>query len=100
MINWCRAAQRCKWNQRIKKRLTSSQSQAKIGIGSQIRERKLAAGLFDLGTTLTHLEPGIALANHVDSAPSFDDLAIGVAVFQRANTADNFHRIDLVGRIV
>ena len=63
-------------------------------------ERLLAAGLFDLGTALAHLELWIALANHVDSATSFDDLAIGMAVFQRANAADNFHRIDLAGRIV
>jgi len=61
---------------------------------------RLATGLFDLRTPLAHLELGVALANHVNAATPSDDLAIGVAVFQRADAADNFHRIDLVGRIV
>ena len=64
------------------------------------RGATLASCLLDLGSALTHFELGIALANHIDSATSFDDLAIGMAVFQRANAADNFHRIDLAGRIV
>ena len=55
----------------------------------------LAASLLDLCSALTDLELRVALANHVDSATSLDDLAIGVAVFQRTNAADYFHRIDL-----
>jgi len=79
------------------KKTTDSESVERVLVW---RGRKLAAGLLDLGTTLTHLEPRIALADHVDSATSLDDLAIGMAVFQRTNATDNFHRIDLAGRIV
>lgn len=61
---------------------------------------RLATSFFDLGTALTDLEFRIAFANHIDSAAAFDHLAIGVAVLQGADTADNFHRIDLVGRFV
>ena len=57
--------------------------------------RRLAARLFDLGPALANLEFRIALANHVDSATSLDDLAVGVPVLQGTNAADNFHRIDL-----
>ena len=60
----------------------------------------LATCLFDLGSALAHFEFRIALTNHINSATSFDDLAIGMAVLQRANATDNFHRIDLTGRIV
>ncbi len=56
---------------------------------------RLSAGLFDLGSALTDFEPRVALANHVDATSSFDDLAIGVAVLQRAYAANNFHRIAL-----
>ncbi len=56
--------------------------------------RRLAAGLFDLRTTLANFEFRIAFADHIDSAASFDHLTIGVAVLQRANAADYFHRID------
>jgi len=55
----------------------------------------LSAGLFDLSSTLADFESWVALANHVDSASSLDDLAIGVAVLQRAYAANNFHRIAL-----
>ncbi len=65
--------------------------------GEDARAR-LATSLFDLGTALADLEFRIAFANHIDSAAAFDHLAIGVAVLQGADTADNFHRIDLVGR--
>ena len=61
---------------------------------------KLAFAFTVLGSALAYLVAWIALANHVDSATSFDDLAIGMAVLQRANATDNFHRIDLAGRIV
>ena len=61
---------------------------------------RLAACLFDLRSALADLELGIALTDHVDPATSLNDLAIGVAVFQRANAADNFHRIALVRLIV
>ena len=49
---------------------------------------------------MADLELRIAFANHIDSAAAFDHLAIGVAVLKGADTADNFHRIDLVGRFV
>jgi hypothetical protein len=60
---------------------------------------QLSPSLFHFGAALADLETRIALTDHVDSATPFDDLAIGVAVFQCANAADNFHRIDLAGRI-
>lgn len=55
----------------------------------------LTPGLFDLSAPLADFESRIALTNHIDSTASLDDLAIGVAVFQRTNAADYFHRIDL-----
>ncbi len=55
----------------------------------------LATGLFDLRTALTDFELWVALANHVNSATSLNDLTIGVAVFQCADAAYYFHRIDL-----
>ena len=61
---------------------------------------RLAAGLLDLGATLTDLEFWIALTNDVDAAASFYNLAIRMAILQSANTTYNFHRIDLAGRIV
>lgn len=64
------------------------------------RKSRLAAGLLDLGATLTDLEFWIALTNDVDAAASFYNLAIRMAILQSANTTYNFHRIDLVGRIV
>ena len=60
----------------------------------------LAAGLLDLCATLTDFEFWVALANDIDAAAAFHHLAIRMAVFQSANTTYNFHRIDLVGRIV
>jgi hypothetical protein len=60
----------------------------------------LATSLFGLGVALADFELRIALADHVDPTASFDDLAIWVAVLQRANAANNFHRIDLVRFIV
>ncbi len=60
-----------------------------------LTDRSLAAGLFGLCSALADLEFRIALANHVNSATSLDDLAIGMAVLQRANAANYFHRIDL-----
>ncbi len=61
-----------------------------------IRSAFLAAGLFDLRAALADLELRVALANHIDSAATLHDLAIGVAVLERANAADNFHRIGLL----
>ncbi len=60
----------------------------------------LATCFLHFGTALADLELRIALANHVNSAAPSHDLAIGVAVFQRADATDNFHRIDLVEFIV
>jgi hypothetical protein len=67
---------------------------------SRKENSRLAAGLLDLGATLTDLEFRIALANDVDASASFYNLAIRMAILQSANTTYNFHRIDLVGRIV
>ena len=67
---------------------------------SPSKKIRLAAGLLDLGPTLTDLEFWVALANDIDAAAAFHHLAIRMAVFQGANTTYNFHRIDLVGRIV
>lgn len=64
------------------------------------RKTRLAAGLLDLSTALTDFEFRIAFANDIDAAAAFDHLAIRMAIFQSANTTYNFHRIDLVGRIV
>ncbi len=64
------------------------------------KKSRLAAGLLDLGPTLTDFESRVALANDIDAAAAFHHLAIRMAVFQSANTTYNFHRIDLVGRIV
>ena len=61
---------------------------------------RLAAGLLDLGATLTDLKFRVALANDIDAAAAFYHLAIRMAVLQSANTTYNFHRIDLAGRIV
>lgn len=55
----------------------------------------LAASLLHLGAALADLELRVAFANDVNSAAAADDLAIGVAVLQRTDAADNFHRIDL-----
>ena len=63
------------------------------------REVRLSPRPFHFGRTLADLETRIALADYVDSPTPLDDLAIGVAVLQCANAADNFHRIDLAGRI-
>ena len=52
----------------------------------------LTASLFDLGSALTDLEFWIAFTNDVNASSTLDDLAIGVAIFQCANAADNFHR--------
>ena len=60
----------------------------------------LPASFFNFRAALADLETWIALADHVDAAASLDDLAIGMAVFQRADAADNFHRIDLYVLIV
>lgn len=60
----------------------------------------LAPGFLHLGAALADLELWITFANHVNSATSFHNLAVGMAIFQRTNAADNFHRIDLFGRIV
>ena len=67
---------------------------------SRRENSRLAAGLLDLGATLPDLEFWVAFANHIDSATSFNHLAIRMAIFQSANTTYNFHRIDLAGRIV
>ena len=64
------------------------------------KKSRLAAGLLDLGPTLTDFEFRIALANDIDAAAAFHHLAIRMAVLQGANTTYNFHRIDLAGRIV
>ncbi len=69
-------------------------------VRSRCSKSRLAAGLLDLGATLTDFEFWIAFANDIDAAAAFDHLAIRMAVLQRANTTYNFHRIDLVGRIV
>ena len=61
---------------------------------------RLAAGLLDLRAALTDFEFWVALANDIKAAAAFHHLAIRMAVFQSANTTYNFHRIDLVGRIV
>ena len=50
--------------------------------------------------TLLLFEFWVALANDINAAAAFHHLAIRMAVFQSANTTYNFHRIDLVGRIV
>lgn len=60
----------------------------------------LSTSFFNLSSALTDFELWVTLTNHVNSATSFYNLAVGVAVFQRAYTADNFHRIDLLRRIV
>ena len=64
------------------------------------KKSHLAAGLLDLGAALTDFEFRIALANDIDAATAFDDLAIRMAIFQSANATYNFHRIDLIGCIV
>lgn len=61
---------------------------------------RLSTSFFNLRSALTDFELWVTLTNHVNSATSFYNLAVGVAVFQRADTADNFHRIDLLRRIV
>lgn len=53
---------------------------------------RLATRLFDLRSALADFEFGIAFANDVDSATSFDHLAIRVAILQSADTADDLHR--------
>jgi hypothetical protein len=80
---------------RMKNDRLGSRPQSNIGLA-----RPLAPSLLHLGTALADFELGVALANHVNTPTSFDDLAIWVAVFQRANATDNFHRIDLVRLIV
>ncbi len=62
---------------------------------SIINKHRLAASFLDLRAALADLELRDTLANDVDSATTFDDLAIWVAVLQRADAAYNFHRIDL-----
>ena len=73
-----------------------------IGSATDYRPFKedLATCLLDLGATLADFKFWVALADHVDSAASFDDLAVGVTVFESTNAADNFHRIVFRGRIV
>ena len=58
---------------------------------------RLTPSLLALGTALADFELRVALANHVNSTTSLDDLAIGVPVFQGTNAADNFHGITLNG---
>lgn len=60
----------------------------------------LSACFLHFGTALADFELWIAFANHIDPPASLDDLAIRVAVLQSANTANNFHRIDLLSFIV
>jgi hypothetical protein len=55
----------------------------------------LSTSFFDLRAALANLEFRNALANDIDTAASLDDLAIRVAVLQRADATYNFHRIDL-----
>ena len=55
----------------------------------------LATAFLDFGTALADFEFRIALANHVNSASSTNDLAIGVPVFQGTNAADDLHDNDL-----
>jgi hypothetical protein len=52
---------------------------------------RLTASFFDLRSTLANFELGVAFADHVHSAATLDDLAVGVTVFKGADTADNFH---------
>ena len=51
----------------------------------------LAAFLFDFGSALADFEPWLAFADHVDPAAATDNLAIGVAVLQGSDRADNLH---------
>ena len=60
------------------------------------RTRRLATGLLGFGAALADLELGIAFADHIDTTTSLNDLAIRMAIFQGANTTNDFHRIDLV----
>jgi hypothetical protein len=53
--------------------------------------KPLAAGLLRLGVPLTYLELRVALANHVNPAPSSNDLAVRMTVLQRTNATYDFH---------
>ena len=57
--------------------------------------QRLSACFLDLGAALADFEFRIAFANDVNSAASLDDLAIGVAVLQCTDAANNFHRTRL-----
>lgn len=80
-------------------RRTKKASSLELAIPHRNPQTRLSPGLFHFGAALADLETRVAFADHVDSATPFDDLAIGVAVFQCAYAANNFHRIDLAGRI-
>ena len=51
----------------------------------------LATSLFDFRAALADFEFWIAFADHVNAAAAFYNLAIRMAVLQRADAADNFH---------
>jgi hypothetical protein len=51
----------------------------------------LAAALLGLRATLANFELGIAFANHVNAAAATYDLAIGVAVLEGSDRANDFH---------
>ena len=69
-----------------------------VTLKGQVRE--LATCLFDFCPALADFEFRIALADHINPAPAFHDLAVRMPVFQGANATYNFHRIELERLIV
>lgn len=55
------------------------------------KDRSLSLLTAALRATLANLEARVALANHVDSATTSNNLAVGMTKFKRTDGGNNFH---------
>ena len=55
-------------------------------------KNQLSTSLFDLSAALPDFELWIAFADYVNATPPLHNLAVGMAVLQGTDAADNFHR--------